>query len=422
MKIGSIEDLNPAPYNPRRIDAESLQGLQVSVRELGDISGICFNERTKQMFAGHQRVSALKAEFGPDLKIVGDEVVGFSILTPKGDRFPIRIVDWPEDKERLANLTANNHLIQGVWTETAEDVLGQANNDFPDLCEQLRLNDLDLELLIEKGKKDHIGKGKDAEPDLDHADALLKKWQTGVGDLWKIGDHLLLCGDSTKEEDVKRVMAGERAGICWTDPPWNVDYGKDDHPAYKKRKIENDNLGEKFDPFAESFCARIYEALVPGGILYMAMSAQEWGLIMRLLEDEGFHWSSTIIWNKNCAVLSRKDYHTKYEPIWYGWRGDAPRIKDVEDRKQNDVWDIDRPSRSEEHPTMKPVELVSRSLANSSVNGAIVFEPFSGSGTTVVASENMGRRCRAIEIVPQYVAVCLERMATAFPGIKIEKA
>jgi DNA modification methylase len=149
----------------------------------------------------------------------------------------------------------------------------------------------------------------------------------------------------------------------------------------------------------------------------MAMSQQEWGLIMQQLEEVdkvdnksiGFHWSSTIIWAKDSLVVSRKDYHTQYEPVWYGWKSDGARVCKVEDRKQSDLWNIPRPKRSDEHPTMKPVELVARSLRNSSQPGDIVIDFFGGSGTTMAAADGCDRRSRLAELDPKYVAVTLQR-------------
>ena len=142
---------------------------------------------------------------------------------------------------------------------------------------------------------------------------------------------------------------------------------------------------------------------------YIVMSPQEWGNLMLTLAANGFHWSSTIIWNKDQLVLSRKDYHTKYEPIWYGWQDDEPRVHPLKDRKQCDVWDFDRPKRSDEHPTMKPVELVARAITNSSDKGDIVLDLFGGSGTTLIASEETDRRCYMMELDPKYVDVIIGR-------------
>lgn len=140
---------------------------------------------------------------------------------------------------------------------------------------------------------------------------------------------------------------------------------------------------------------------------------------MSELRAKGFHWSSTIIWNKDAFVLSRKDYHTKYEPIWYGWEGSAPRLHPLEDRTQCDVWDIDRPRVSEEHPTMKPVELVARAVLNSSKRGETILDLFGGSGSTLIACEQTDRVCRTMEMDPRYCDVIVDRWET-LTGMKAE--
>ena len=148
-----------------------------------------------------------------------------------------------------------------------------------------------------------------------------------------------------------------------------------------------------------------------GAMTYVVMSAQEWGNMMLTLAQNDYHWSSTIIWNKDSLVLSRKDYHTKYEPIWYGWK-EGTRLCPLEDRKQSDVWDVARPKKSEEHPTMKPVELVERAINNSSKQGNIVLDLFGGSGTTLIASEQTNRCCRMMELDPKYCDVIITRWET----------
>jgi DNA modification methylase len=204
-------------------------------------------------------------------------------------------------------------------------------------------------------------------------------------------------------------MQGTRASICFTDPPWNVAYGSSHNPKWKTRQITNDDLGKDFPAFCESFCGNIKKATTPGAAVYMVMSAQEWPVIDSTLRDSGFHWSSTIIWAKDSLVLSRKDYHTQYEPIWYGWNGAAARLYPLRDRQQSDLWSIARPRRSDEHPTTKPVALVARALLNSSRARDVVFEPFAGSGSTLVACEQTNRTCYAIELEPRYVDVVCRR-------------
>jgi DNA modification methylase len=241
-------------------------------------------------------------------------------------------------------------------------------------------------------------------------------------------------------------LDGRQAAICWTDPPYNVELGTGGNYAkFSGRTVANDNLRDKFPEFVAGFCAQIERALQPGAVLYMTMGSQEWPTVDGLLRDAGFHWSSTIIWVKQQFVLARKDYHTQFEPMWYGWKtgdGDeavdldvpgaveeylrhyaqgydamwygwkrgAARLQKVKDRKQGDVWFFDRPTSSPEHPTMKPLELVERSLENSSRPGDLVFDPFGGSGTTMCVAERLGRLCSMVELLPKYCAVVLERM------------
>lgn len=233
------------------------------------------------------------------------------------------------------------------------------------------------------------------------------------GDIFLLGEHRLMCGDSTNAEDVKALMDGEKADIVFTDPPWNVNYGatEEGNPqGYKPRTIMNDSMStEAFKDFMDSAFARMSEASKDGCMTYVVMSAQEWGNLMLTLAENGYHWSSTIIWNKDQLVLSRKDYHTKYEPIWYGWKDGAPRLCPLKDRKQCDVWDFERPKRSDEHPTMKPVALVARALQNSSREDDVALDLFGGSGTTLIAAEQTGRRCRMMELDPKYCDVIVRR-------------
>lgn len=242
------------------------------------------------------------------------------------------------------------------------------------------------------------------------------------GDIYKLGNHRLMCGDSTSINDVGRLMAGEKASMGFTDPPWNVNYGavkEGNAQGYRPRTILNDFMGtEDFKEFMNKAFASLNFAMKDGAMTYVVMSAQEWGNMMLTLAQNNYHWSSTIIWNKDSLVLSRKDYHTKYEPIWYGWK-EGSRICPLEDRKQSDVWDIPRPKKSEEHPTMKPVELVARAITNSSKKGDIVIDLFGGSGTTLIASEQTDRCCRMMELDPKYVDVIVNRWEE-FTGEKAE--
>lgn len=244
-------------------------------------------------------------------------------------------------------------------------------------------------------------------------EALAKpKYEVKVGDMFKLDDSYLLCGDSTNYDSVARLLNGTQCDLCFTDPPWNVNYGAVEHPTYKTkdRTILNDSMPtEDFKDFMLKSFKTMNSALKEGAAVYVVMSAQEWGNCMLTLAANDFHWSSTIIWKKSSLVLSRKDYHTQYEPIYYGWKNGAPRLYPLEDRKQSDVWDVDKVSRSELHPTMKPIELVARAIMNSSKFGDVGLDLFGGSGSTLIACEQTKRKCYMMELDPKYCSVIVER-------------
>src|SRR5699024_9285018 len=214
-------------------------------------------------------------------------------------------------------------------------------------------------------------------------------------------------------DDVATLMNEEKADMVFTDPPWNVNYGavkEGNAMGYKPRTIMNDFMGEEdFKEFMDGAFASMNFASKEGCMTYVEMSAQERGNMMLTLAGNDYHWSSTIIWNKNSLVLSRKDYHTKYEPIWYGWKNGDSRLHPTSDRKQSDVWDIDRPKVSELHPTMKPIELIVRAIGNSSKKNDSVLDLFGGSGSTIIACEQTGRECYTMELDPKYVDVIIKR-------------
>jgi len=228
------------------------------------------------------------------------------------------------------------------------------------------------------------------------------------GDIWIMGKHRLLCGDSTVAESYDQLMQGEMADMVFTDPPYNVNYANSakDKMRGKDRAILNDNLGDGFYDF-------LLAALTPtvancrGGI-YVAMSSSELDVLQAAFRAAGGKWSTFIIWAKNTFTLGRADYQRQYEPILYGWPEGAQRHW-CGDRDQGDVWNIKKPQKNDLHPTMKPVELVDRAIRNSSRPGNVVLDPFGGSGTTLIAAEKSGRGARLIELDPKYVDVIVRR-------------
>jgi DNA modification methylase len=230
---------------------------------------------------------------------------------------------------------------------------------------------------------------------------------TAPGDVWELGRHRLVCGDSTTADAYVLLFAGEeKADMVFTDPPYNVAYASGNHEHIKKRPIMNDALGEGFYDF-------LYDAISLmlthcDGAAYIAMSSSELDTLQAAFRNAGGHWSTFITWVKDRFTLGRSDYQRQYEPILYGWREGASHHW-CGDRNQGDVWQIARPIKNDLHPTMKPVELVERAIQNSSKAGDIVLDPFGGSGSSLIAAEKTGRTARIIELDPKYCDVIVRR-------------
>ncbi len=244
--------------------------------------------------------------------------------------------------------------------------------------------------------------------DPDDAPGLPATARTKPGDLYALGEHRLLCGDATDPAHLERVTGGEVATVVFTDPPWNVAIGEDSNPRHRRRPgLANDDLPEEeFAGLLRSFATAVAPHV--GGDLYCVLGASRWPVLDRALREAGFHWSATVVWVKDAFVLGRSKYHRRYEPIWFGWhKGAASSFRGG--RREDDVWEIPRPTRSAEHPTMKPVALISRAIRNSSGTGDLVLDPFVGSGSTIIACEQHERRCAAVEIDPAYCDVAVAR-------------
>lgn len=368
--------LRPYERNARKHRKEDVQGIVNSIQQFGFDDPIGIWGPDNLIVEGHGRLLAAKQ--------LGMETV------------PCIRLDHLNDEQRRAYALAHNKTAEN--SEWDFDIL-------PDELESIVYIDMsqfgfDINL--------------DEEQEIveDEAPEIPEEPKSKYGEVYQLGKHRLMCGDSTKLEDVKKLMGDDMADMVFTDPPWNVNYGavdKDNAQGYKPRTIINDFMGtEEFKEFMFSAFKCMNEASKAGACTYVVMSAQEWGNMMLTLAQNDYHWSSTIIWNKDRLVLSRKDYHTKYEPIWYGWKAGS-RLCPLKDRKQSDVWDFDRPTKSEEHPTMKPVGLVAKAVQNSSKKDNVVLDLFGGSGTTLIACEQTDRSCYMMELDPKYVDVIIER-------------
>jgi DNA modification methylase len=223
------------------------------------------------------------------------------------------------------------------------------------------------------------------------------------GDLWLLGRHRLLCGDATVAGSYERVLAGRPADMTFTDPPYGVDYvGK----TKQHLTLQNDHRGSQWEILLRDACANLLG--VTQGAVYICMSSAELDTLKTAFTTAGGHWSTFIIWMKNTFTLGRSDYQRQYEPILYGWREGRGHYW-CGARDQGDVWCIDRPQVNDLHPTMKPVGLVERAIANSSRSGETVLDPFGGSGSTLIGCEKTGRAARLIELDPRYVDTTVVR-------------
>ena len=228
------------------------------------------------------------------------------------------------------------------------------------------------------------------------------------GDVWLLGEHRLLCGDATDPVALETLMGSDLADMAFTDPPYNVNYANTakDKQRGTHRPILNDNLGEGFAGFLSAACANLLA--YSKGAVYIAMSSSELDTLQLAFRGAGGKWSTFIIWAKNTFTLGRADYQRQYEPILYGWRDGVDHFW-CGDRDQGDVWFINKPVKTDLHPTMKPVELVERAIRNSSKTRDIVLDLFGGSGTTLIAAEKTQRRARLVELDPKYVDVIVKR-------------
>jgi DNA modification methylase len=375
--------LLPYARNARTHSDDQVAQIAASIAEFGFTNPILAGS-DGIIVAGHGRLAAAQK--------LGLEIV------------PVVVLDHLTPTQRRALVIADNRIAENAgW----DDAMLRIE------LESLQLEGFDLDItgfdadalaeLMAGDEPDNQGQtNEDAVPEV------VETPISRPGDVWIMGPHRLLCGDSTMAESYDQLMQGDVADMVFTDPPYNVNYANSakDKMRGKDRAILNDNLGDGFYDF-------LLAALTPtvtncrGGI-YVAMSSSELDVLQAAFRAAGGKWSTFIIWAKNTFTLGRADYQRQYEPILYGWPEGAQRHW-CGDRDQGDVWAIKKPQKNDLHPTMKPVELVERAIRNSSRPGNVVLDPFGGSGTTLIAAEKSGRVARLIELDPKYVDVIVRR-------------
>ena len=368
-----ISELKPAKYNPRKElkpGDKEYEKIKNSIETFGFADPVVVNKRTgNTIVGGHQRV-----------RVASD--LGYTEV-------PCAIVDLDEDKEKALNVALNK--ITGEWNkellaeliedlESAEFDIGVTGFDPPEI-EQLMNSVHDKDI---------------TEDDFD-LDAELEKEQISKeGDLWILGRHRLVIGDSIKPETYDLLMDGKKANLIVTDPPYNVDY------EGSAGKIQNDKMSEdQFEKFLFAAFVNMEQSMADDASIYVFHSDSHGLAFRRAFEEAGFYLSGCCIWKKQSLVLGRSPYQWIHEPVLYGWKKHG-KHQWYAGRSETTVWEYDKPKKNDLHPTMKPINLIAYPIRNSSMSNCIVLDPFGGSGSTLIAAEQTDRICFTIELDPKY--------------------
>ncbi|MBU6141380.1 MAG: site-specific DNA-methyltransferase [Proteobacteria bacterium] len=382
IELKKVDELIPYSKNARLHSEAQVAQIAASIIEFGFTNPVLIDGE-KGIIAGHGRLMAAK-------KLGLKEV-------------PVVVLDHLSETQKKAYIIADNKLAENArWDEEilASELADLKNEDFN--LDLIGFEDQELEKIFANLYE------KENEQETEEIPENPEKPISKSGDIWLIGKHKLICGDSCKTETYQALLGDELADMLFTDPPYNVDYGNTmkDKARGNNAKILNDNLGENFGKFLFDFCKNALE--VTKGACYICMSSSELHTLQKSFTDAGGKWSTFIIWAKNHFTLGRADYQRQYEPILYGWKQSNDHYW-CGDRNQGDVWHYNKPNKSDLHPTMKPVELCKRAILNSSKTDDIILDCFGGSGSTLIASEQTNRRCRMIELDPKYVDVIVKR-------------
>src|SRR6056297_307531 len=375
-----VTDINPAQYNPRKDlkpgDA-AYEKLKRSMTEFGYVEPIIWNEETGNIVGGHQRYKVLIEEGHAEVECV--------------------VVKLSPEKEKALNVALNK--VTGDWEFEA----------LADLIKDLEAQDFDVTLTgFDAAEIEDLFSqvhDKDAtDDDYDVNKALEEAAFVKPGDVWLLGRHRLLCGDATKPEDVEKLMDGKKANLVLTDPPYNVDF-----ESASGLKIQNDKQdNDTFYSFLLAAFKNMAEHTAPGGSVYVFHADTEGLNFRKAFIEAGFHLSGVCIWKKNSLVLGRSPYNWIHEPILFGWLRGA-KHKWFTGRSETTVWNYDKPRKNGEHPTMKPVPLLCYPIKNSSQVNGIVMDLFGGSGSTLIACEQIDRIAYTLELDPKYATVIVKR-------------
>lgn len=372
-------DLLPADYNPRKDlkpgDAE-YEKLKRSIEQFGYVEPVIWNQTTGRVVGGHQRLKVLM-----DMGMTEVDCV---------------VVAMDEEKEKALNIALNK--ISGDWDK---DKLAL-------LIADLQGADFDVSLTgFEPAEIDALFKDtlKDGvkDDDFNVGAELAQPTMTKPGDIWTLGRHRLICGDSTKAETYDLLMGNTKANLVITDPPYNVNY------EGSAGKIKNDNMAdEAFYNFLLDAYTQMHSAMADDASIYVFHADTEGLNFRRAFADAGFYLSGCCIWKKQSLVLGRSPYQWQHEPCLYGWKKNG-KHQWYTGRKETTIWEFDKPKKNGDHPTMKPIPLLAYPIMNSSMSNSVVLDPFGGSGSTLIACEQTDRICYTVELDEKFCDVIVKR-------------
>lgn len=375
MQLISVAQLIPYQNNARTHSKEQINKLRSSIREFGFVNPVII-DREYNVIAGHGRIAAAREE-------------GITEV-------PCVFVDHLTEAQKKAYILADNRMaLDAGWDEDLLRVELEALEEMGYDLGLTGFDDKELAALF------HAEEAK--EDDFDVEAELQKPTFTKTGDVWTLGRHRLVCGDSTKVETFTTLMDGVKANLVITDPPYNVNY------EGSAGKIKNDNMaGEKFYEFLLAAFKNMESVMAADASIYVFHADTEGLNFRRAFADAGFYLSGCCIWKKQSLVLGRSPYQWQHEPVLYGWKKNG-KHQWYTGRKETTIWEFDKPKKNGDHPTMKPIQLLAYPIGNSSMTNAIVLDPFGGSGSTLIACEQTDRICRTIELDEKFCDVIVNR-------------
>ena len=379
MNLVDVDKLIPYVNNARTHSKKQINKLRASIREFGFINPVII-DRDYNVIAGHGRILASQEE-------------GI-------DKVPCVFVDYLTDAQKKAYIIADNRMaLDADWDE---ELLKIEIESLKDEDFDLSFTGFDESELLDLFGDDSKGKVEDDNFDL--SSALEKASFVEKGDVWTVDKHRLMCGDATSKEDVQILMGDTKGNLILTDPPYGVSF-----KSSSGLTIENDSMkNDEFYNFLLSAFKNMADHLEKGGSAYVFHADTEGLNFRKAFVDSGFHLAGCCIWVKNSLVLGRSDYQWQHEPVLYGFMQNG-KHRWYSDRKQTTIWNFDKPKKNSNHPTSKPLDLLSYPIGNSTQENAVVIDTFGGSGSTLMACEKMNRICYTMELDEKYASVILRR-------------